>query len=247
MSGVDPWGLSTVAGAESSSQSAFLYNYGNDDLSIDELISGTIDLSGVDPSDAMIFNFKYAYRKRNTENDEWLRFFISKDCGETWALRKVIHGGDLSSVTATSSYTPQPGAEWYSVDVTNINSEYYVSNFRYKFQFENDNGNNIYLDNINLYPSSMTSLVEQNQEIGLSLYPNPAKEKTDLVVFGLSGENFKIGLYSALGQEISLLYNGDIIKGTNKFEINTAALTEGFYLVKIENEDYQETIKLIKR
>jgi hypothetical protein len=65
-----------------------------------------------------------------------LRFYISKDCGETWALRKNVSGDDLSEEVYGAAYTPSSPDEWYNVSVTNIFDDYFVSNFRYKIEFE---------------------------------------------------------------------------------------------------------------
>jgi PKD repeat protein len=242
----DTWELSTTVGSGGSANSAYLNNYGEDDSSKDELISGTIDLGDVDPADPMVFNFEYAYRQRSSSNDEWLRFYISKDCGETWALRKNIHGSSLSSVVQTSSYSPQSEDEWYSVSVTNINSEYFVSNFRYKFQFENDGGNNIYIDNINLYPTSMTSIVEHESIQTLSVYPNPAKDATTIELFAVSGQDYSISLLNTLGQKTESIYQGQLIDGINLIDFNTTNLAKGIYLIRIESEGEIKTVKLIK-
>ena len=85
----EAWQLEQAAGYYST-QSAWLDNFGQSGGSTDHLMSGPIDLSGVAPTDPIVFNFKYAYRKRSASNDEWLRFYISDDCGETWTLRKIF-------------------------------------------------------------------------------------------------------------------------------------------------------------
>lgn len=242
----DAWELSTIAGSEGTSKSAVLGNYGNDDGSKDELISGTIDLSSVDPADPIVFTFDYAYRKKQAQDDEWLRFYISNDCGETWVLRKNIHGDDLSSVTANGSYVPSGPGDWYSNSVTNINSAYYVENFRFKFQFENDGGNNIYIDNINLYPASMTSLQEESVNHMISIYPNPTNGLTNIQLIGIAGQEYTITIHNSLGQQIDLVYQGELVDGVNNFEYDMSGLAKGVYLVRIESEGRLQTTKLIK-
>lgn len=243
-SGVDPWTLTTSTGYASSS-CARLGNFGNSDMSIDELLSGTIDLSGVSPGDNIHFSFRYAYRKRSSENDEWLRFYISKDCGQTWVLRKNIHGDGLSTVVNGAPYTPQNDGEWYYVEVDNINSDYYVSNFRYKFQFENDNGNNIYIDNINMYPTSMSDVTE-NEESYLNVYPNPANDQATIEIIGSTGVDYNISVHSTLGQQVKTVFNGQLNAGLNKFELDIADLAKGVYLVRIESDGRLQTMKLVK-
>jgi len=237
------WSLDNTTGATNSSSCAKLANYGNTDGSADELISATIDLSGVDPSDDIVFNFNYAYRKINDSDDEWLKFYISKDCGETWVLRKNIHGDDLSTVTAGSSYFPFDAGHWYTEHITNISSSYYVSDFRFKFRFENDGGNNMYIDNINLYPASMTHITEE--ELTYSLYPNPANDEAILKLNSTQNVD-EIQLLSTDGKVIRTISQNSIAT-SNEFKIDLADLSAGIYLVRIQTDSRLETIKLLKK
>jgi len=236
----------TSASAFGGEQSLKLRNFAQTLGTTDQFISGTIDLSGVDPADPMVFNFRFSYVKRTTGNDETLRFYISKDCGETWVLRKNLHGSQLSESTLASPYTPSDTATWVQVDVTNINSAYYVSTFRYKFEFENDGGNNIYIDNINLYPESMIAINEIETPVTFSVYPNPA---TDFIQINYSTSNTVIGkviIRNALGQIVASVYEGFLQAGNNTIPYSTSMLESGVYFVSIETEGALETIKFIK-
>lgn len=237
----------TNAAAASGSYSVVLNNF---DVATggtkDAFVSGPIDLSGVDPADDIVFNFRYAYRKRDAVNDEWLRFYISKDCGETWVLRKNIHDDDLSEITATTSYVPPNEAAWYSVSVSNINSDYYVSNFRYKFEFESDGGNNIYIDDINLYPESMTDIEASDNITGLSIYPNPVNDVMNISLNVSENENYNISIINALGEQVAVVYHGELISGVNTLSFDAANLAKGIYFVRIEADGVVTTQKFVK-
>ena len=236
--------LTNESGSQGSISSAVLNNYGNSDETIDELVSGTIDLSNVDPSDEIVFTFDYAYRKLDPSNDEWLRFYISKDCGETWVLRKNIHGDDLSAVVATYDYVPQSSADWYSETISNINSTYFVSDFRFKFTFENDNGNNFYLDNINLYPTSMSS-EEGQQENQLRIYPNPTNGEVKIELLGKQNELNGLSVVSAEGKVLKT-YSKKEIAGLAFVNIDLSTYAKGIYFLKIEGKNGLQIQKLIK-
>lgn len=223
-----------------------LKNFGEADDTKDAFISGPIDLSGVDPEDDIVFNFQYAYVKRSASNDEWLQFYVSKDCGQTWALRKNIHGDELSETTSNLPYTPDDTSEWTQVNVTNINSVYYVSNFMYKFVFTNDGGNNIYIDNINLYPQSMTGLTEENNDLTISVYPNPASENLSISFYSNSQKECTIQITNSLGQIVSTVYSGEIISGEQFFDFSVQNLSSGVYYISVLTESGTKTIKFIK-
>ncbi|NOQ73913.1 MAG: T9SS type A sorting domain-containing protein [Crocinitomix sp.] len=238
------WELTTTA-ASSGSKSALLGNYGVSNGSKDALVSGTIDLSGVDEDDDIIFNFKYAYKRRSSDDDEWLRFYVSNDCGETWALRKNIHGDDLGPAVTGSEFLP--GAwDWRQVNITNIFPDYFVSTFRFKIEFENDNGNNIFVDDINLYPSSMTSLVDQDIDFGVKVYPNPLAGQATLELVAKAGQDYNVTLHNALGEKITVVHNGALTEGKNQIQWATDNLAKGIYILRIESDGQVQTLKLVK-
>ena len=69
-----------------------------------------------------------------------------------------------------------------TVHMTNITNQFWINNFRYKFQFESGGGNNIYIDNINIYsgaPSDtlVVGLQEVENDVRVEIYPNPAESE----------------------------------------------------------------------
>jgi PKD repeat protein len=244
--GDEKWQITSTA-FTSGAKSVKLNNYGTDvDGTKDAFCSGTIDLSGVAPTDDMVFNFRYAYRKYNADDDEWLRFYISKDCGETWVLRKNWHGNTLSTITAISAYTPPDEAAWYSASVTNITEDYYVAGFRYKFEFEAHNGNNIYIDDINLYPASMTGIELNEVDAGLSVYPNPVNDMLHINLELASGSAYTVTMVNVLGEVVSVIYTGELMPGTNQLSFSTAELPKGIYFLQVEGNGIIETRKIVK-
>ncbi|MBL7899954.1 MAG: T9SS type A sorting domain-containing protein [Crocinitomicaceae bacterium] len=214
---------------------------------LDAFMSGPIDLSGVDTADDIVFNFRYSYRTKTAGTDEWLRFYISKDCGETWVLRKNIHGSALGDIPAAGSYFPPDQSAWYPmVSVTNINSDYYVSNFRFKFEFENDGGNNIFIDNINLYPQSMAELSEQELLSGISIYPNPVADIMNIQLSVPKTALYNVTILNTLGEIVSVVYNGELKAGDNLLAYSGATLSKGVYLVRITSEGTSYTTRFVK-
>lgn len=244
--GDEAWEITTTA-SSSGDKSVWLNNYSTSQAGTkDAFTSGPIDLSGVDPADPIVFNFRYAYRKVSDADDEWLRFYISKDCGATWVLRKNLHGDGLSEFTSNSSYLPTDESAWYSVSVTNINSDYYVSNMRFKFEFESDGGNNIYIDDINLYPASMTSLAEDLAPTGLSIYPNPVTDFVHVNITTQVSGDCAISILNALGQVIGTVFLGELQAGENQLGYSTANLPQGVYFLRVESQGTITTEKFIK-
>ena len=82
---------------------ARLINYGQQPSNIDELISEPIDMSGIPETGQVTLSFRYAYRKRSSSDYEFLKVFISSDCGGDWSQRKTL-GGNLLSNQVSSSH-----------------------------------------------------------------------------------------------------------------------------------------------
>lgn len=243
--GTEPWDLNTSFGF-SGTNSAWLDNFGENDETKDHLISQPLDLSGVDPADNIVFNFKYAYKKRSASNDEWLRFYVSQDCGETWALRKNMHGDGLNPESTLYPYEPDID-DWIQADVTNINSAYYISNFRFKFEFENDTGNNIYIDDINLFPASMTFVKEEIAD-NLSVYPNPVSNMMHITFDVYDASYYNITLTNALGQQVANVYQGELMSGAGKkISFDMDELPQGVYFLNVESNGVVRTTKVMKQ
>jgi hypothetical protein len=151
---------------------------------VDELISSPVDLSGVSAAEDVTLSFRYAYRKRNPSDLEYLKVFLSSNCGDVWVQRKTIFGDQLSSQTSGTSWTPAGPQDWVTVHMTNVTSSYFVKDFRFKFRFENDGGNNLFLDDINIYLGAPSdALVGQNELAELidwTVYPNPADKEVSI-------------------------------------------------------------------
>jgi hypothetical protein len=235
-SGTQPFLITTDA-ALSGSKSARLFNYSQNDNVEDELISGPVDLSSLAPTDIMTLTFRYSYRKKNSGNDEWLKVFVRQSCEDSWVQRKTIHGDALSPLTTTSSWVPSSDADWTTVHMTNVTNAYFTSDFRFKFEFESDFGNNFYLDNINLYeggPSEdIISGIDELSITEANLYPNPTDGELN-VEFELSNaQATHLTVLDLTGNQLnSFTVNGQV--GSNLAFIDVTTLSSGVYFLKID-------------
>ncbi|MFK8043994.1 MAG: M43 family zinc metalloprotease [Crocinitomicaceae bacterium] len=238
-----------IKNGEGSTGSKCLYinNHAANTIDEDQLISGTIDLSVLSSSDDLEMTFDYAYSKRFSDNNEQLRVFVSNNCGISWSLRKVIQGTILGNGTLGGPYTPSDD-DWKTVTISNISSSFYVPEFRYMIQFESDQGNNIYIDNINLSAEGFLStegIEQQNQSI--TVFPNPTANISTVALNGYNNQDVVISLHDVMGRKISEVYAGNISTGAFKTEVNTELLSDGLYFINIVSEGVKaKTIKLVK-
>ncbi len=231
------WQISTQTGLNSN-QSAKLNNFSQVGTMVDELISGPVDLSTLSSTTNMTLSFRYSYRKKISTNDEWLRVYIRENCASDWTLRKTIHGSQLSSIVYSSSWVPNSESDWTTVHMTNVTNSYFTNDFRFKFNFESDNGNNIYLDNINLYegdPSDnlVIANVEENSLNELEIFPNPVENELTISYSVPNNQTTKFSLLDINGKELkTIVVNSNV--GKNIVYMDFSSLSAGVYILVIE-------------
>lgn len=234
------WGITSSA-ARSGSKSAKLANYGQAAGMTDELSSAPVDLSGINATDGVTLSFRYAYRKRISANDDFLKVYITNTCGETWGLRKTMHGASLSNATAPTAWTPT-AADWTTVHMMNITSVYWADNFRFKFRFEGDGGNNIYLDDINIYAGAPSETVvlginDKSEFQHATVYPNPADEEVHVRFTASTGQSVGITVTDLMGHTLQQ-HKVNANEGENIVLIATDMLAPGMYMIRL-NEGNQ--------
>ena len=95
--------------------------------------------------------FDYAYAKRNNQSDDLLRILISDDCGLSWTLRKDLTTDEL--VTNGGSFISSvfiPNNNQWEEEYVNLNPWSGNPSVKIKFEFNGENGNYLYIDNVRL-------------------------------------------------------------------------------------------------
>jgi PKD repeat protein len=249
--GGNPWTVTTTAG-KTGTHSAKLENFNQTPSQIDELESRSIDLSGITSATNVTLSFRYAYRKRTSTNNDVLKLFATKDCGEMWDLRRTFTAATMSGTTLeTSAWTPAP-ADWITIHVTNITNTYWNENFRFKFQFIAGGGNNIYIDDINIYSGDPSeAIVLGINDLGsfqdINLYPNPADQEIQISFSSQTGNNpLKFAVTDLAGKIIRTI-PVNAHEGANLVFIETSDLSAGTYLIKVTGSSEERTLTFVKK
>jgi PKD repeat protein len=237
--------------AYTGNQSTHVYNFNQSGSNVDELISSSVDLSTIPTTGTVTLSFRYAYRKRNVSNDEWLKVYISKNCGDDWVQRRTIHGDNLSPFVATSQWSPSFPSDWVTVHMTNVTSDFFVENFRFKFRFEGNGGNNFFIDDINIYPGAPSDelVLGLTNELGLaelSVYPNPADNEANVRFTLPSVTRLSVDVCDLSGKVIShSMING--AEGINIVTIPLTNLASGMYQLRISDGVGGKVLPLVVR
>jgi PKD repeat protein len=234
----------------SGNQCAKLVNFGQAPSNIDELISSPIDLSVVQANGTVTLSFRYSYRKKLAADYEYLKVFITGDCGENWVQRKTLGGSQLSSIALATAWKPSSQADWATVHMTNVTSNYFEQNFRVKFRFEGEGGNNFYLDDINLYggsPSNTIVLgVNEDQNLNnITLYPNPVQDELSVEYTATSASELTVSIVDMAGKLIQA-HRIQSNAGQNIIMMDTKDLAAGKYTLLLQGNSGKTTLPFIK-
>jgi len=217
----------------------------------DALVSSSYDLSNLSASDQITLSFRTAFKQKISTNSDNLKVYASNDCGTSWSVRKNLTSAQLSSGVQSAGYIRASSSEWMTTHVTNILSSYFTSGFRLKFEFEYQGGNNVYLDNINLYkggiaddPLSINEL--QNTISDFNLYPNPTVGDLNVMISIPQAMNFDVSVLDLSGKQLqSHSIQGQ--SGVNNVVLDVNSLSKGMYFIQVTSSNGKITKQFIRQ
>jgi PKD repeat protein len=226
-----------------SPSSAWLDNQSNTIGWYDEMVSNSVDLS---EAEAISFSFDVAYAQRDDSNSDKLRLFVSDDCGDTWILKKTLTG---TSSLPTADPTTEPffptADQWQTIYITNIGPSSMQEEFRFKFKYESDGGNNVFIDNINI-AMYVSALDEFEKKLEISLYPNPAQEQSTVRFQLEKAQDVRFDIFDLTGRSLWNQYTSYLEGGTNSMIIPMQDLKSGMYIIQLEIQGRRVQRRLLK-
>ncbi len=220
----------------------------NVEMSNDELTSSTMDLT-----DALYatVSYRWSYCNLPDETDDRIKVSVSKDCGETWALRKVHRGfTDLPTAEPQNSpFVPSGLNEWAENTIVVDNPDFLVDGFRVKFDFEGRGGNHVYMDDINIDVVYETDLSVNDiaSNFRYSIAPNPAEQNALLRYYLSAAAEVNFTLLDMTGRQVLQLFEGRSSTGENNIQINRNGLASGVYLLRMQIGDHAVTERFVLR
>ena len=236
----------TENAAYSGSQSVYVRGRNNTDYQTEILESPTYDLTDIE--DNAVLSFYYAHARRNSASDDLFRVRISRNCGESWNVRETREIDELPTVSGSTSsqFVPDSQDEWEEIIIDNISSIFLTDQFRIRFEFTSVNGNNIYVDNINIFDPNTLSTEEISALKDLSIYPNPAKESLRLNIDLTKPQKVRIDLLDASGRIVQSPFFGIMASGSQNLDISLDnTLAAGMYYIRLTGDEGISTRKLI--
>ena len=211
-------------------RSAFVQNFGYNDGGIqDELQSEVVDISALnDPH----LSFELSYAREDASNYESLQVAVSGDCGANDSIVYFEYGEDLATAPDTSAYwIPESYRDWRKV-LIDLGPFKGSKEMVLSFINVNGDGNNLYIDNINIRENP-TSISDNDGAIGPhSVYPNPAKERLMIEGELASGGTLGLRIDDFRGRTVKEL-SKNMGKGRYLTNLDVRSLEPGVYFLKI--------------
>jgi len=230
----------TNTSASTGTYSVKLQNYSNN-AGTDLFITPSYNLSSVSGTQ---MTFQLAYAARSSSGTDVLRISASADCGRTWQTRYTKTGANLSTAGIYATNFVPTATEWRQETVNlSTSSVSGKPNIMFRFEFTMDNGNNMYIDDINI--SGVVGVEESlNDLINLNLMPNPATDNTSLSFTLNQNRNVKVSLVDLTGRKIANVVDASLNSGDYNYEIKHPG-ANGMYFIQLEVDNYTSTKKVI--
>jgi len=250
----DEWEVSSTAqlvgwqvtdeAARSGEKSMTIQNHGLDVPHTYEFVSRPIDLSTA--TNAQL-SFAYAFTRMDEDDSDIMTLYFSSDCGQSWNVRD-LYNGQFNMVTAEpeeqlAAFFPQGMEEW-EVDEVLVTSNYFTDGFMFKLVFENGNGNNLFIDDINL--TSTVGIEDLETKTELKVYPNPATETVNISVSQALADQSFITITDATGRQVNRIQLPPF-RGEQSITLPVKSWGAGLYHISFSNGQNRTVKRFIKQ
>ena len=193
---------------------------------------GTLDSAGL--------SFKASYGQKQGFNDA-LQVLMSVNCGESYPFELLnVSSTDLATAQSETSWIPNFEEDWKTFNIDLKASIIWKDEIRLAFVFTNGNGNNLYIDDIqvgnNPDPQNSSSLFK--------LFPNPAKEKFNVAFSLPERDDILLQIVDVSGKVIFERAYKNVLDQVYDFDTHSEF---GLYFVKISSDKIDHTERLYIR
>jgi hypothetical protein len=185
--------------------------------------------------------FDVSYAQRLPANDQ-LRVVASDDCGLTYKTVLYDHNGsEFSTVNSATEWFPSSASDWKQQYI-NLDALAGKKNIRLALIATNANGNNLYLDNLEIFAGDdsdppVTSLSYQ------LYYTNRVSQSDVALTFNLSEKkDVRLQIFSLMGQVVADNVLPETLNQTYYFDLSVQA--PGLYIFRLQIDDQYSATKV---
>ncbi len=235
VSGQQPW----QAVATTKKQSLVYKAYNNTTIGQESwVVSPVIDLSRYS-TNSFFFDLSYGQR---TPAEDRLKVLASTDCGLTYNLVLMDKpGGEFKTTTSGIEWVPTLSTDW-SNQFINLDTLSGKQNIRLAVVATNEHGNNIYIDNLQIFQGDDPRPIIPDESY--TLYYSTRNSQSDLALsFNLPERtDVRLQIYSVMGEVISDKMLPETLNQTYYFDFGI--YTAGIYLFRLQIDDQVSTTKV---
>jgi photosystem II stability/assembly factor-like uncharacterized protein len=232
------WTLNnTVGGFGQSAKSMFVSNWDINAKGLYADMNARVNMSTISASNA-ILTFDVAYAIYNDEYKDKLQVIVSRDCGTNYSILYSKAGYQLATAPPTTNYFVPIATQWRTESI-NLSAYIGTPDVTIKFRNINQNAQPLYIDNIKLNGTALSS--DDFKFETPTVYPNPITSNGFVTVNGNDNGNIKFNLFSIDGKLIDTVFT----KFNTPIPLSNYNLKEGMFLYKIISEDKILNGKLI--
>lgn len=238
------WQRTNVASKSGSFAMSLLNHSGNPSGSKDAFITRGYNFTNIINGS---LTFQLAFAIRSTSSTDQLRVYSSTDCGANWSTRYAGIGINLTTAGLTSpTFIPSSANQWDLITVNvSSNSISNKPNVRFKFEYTQDTGNNMYIDDINITGTSTVGIEDIEFLATLNVFPNPSSGDA-VTSFSLAKANtVKVDIIDITGRVVDVVVDQSLLSGKHEFEIGSE-LPSGSYFVRYTVGENNITRKFVK-
>lgn len=217
----------------------FFYQWNPADLSA----SMTITSDKINLPSKPIYSYDWAYtgytEGGTTYDADKLEFYYSTDCGATFTKFKTLSGAAFKTANNQANVFLPSASQWKSDTVKLSESLANAEDVIFQIKATSDWGNNAYIDNIFVGQDPAISGVNKiNSFDNVSVYPNPTSDQLNIRINAKNPTNASLTILDYTGKVVRTLNNNQVINnGSNNMSFDVSTLTNGMYLIKIENKE----------
>jgi len=224
------WYVASGTGNVGHNNSKYLIWHNNYNYTANEVnyaIAPTPNVSAANDS----IEFYVAYAQYQNENDR-LDVVYSTNCGQSWTSFWNKQGAALSTAPATTSNFVPTQAQWRK-EVASLGTV--PAGAMVAFKATSDYGNNLFIDNVTMRVGSAASITDAFLSNSVSLTPNPASSFATLGFSLANAGAVRVEVLDAAGRVVINLGEQKMTAGTQSVNLNTAALSAGVYMVRLQS------------
>lgn len=173
--------------------------------------------------------FDVSYANKSNRNDQ-LEIWASTNCGKDYDLKLYSKkGSELAIQKSETEWVPQTAQDWKS-EFINLNALAGSETARLAFVVTNQNGNNLYLDNIELYVSDEENPVAIEEP--MVIYPNPASDHIAVKLNFNIKETIRLRLISLQGKVVAEQSFPNTLNQTYRID-RLGSVESGIYVIQV--------------